>query len=93
MSKAEGVTYIFAWHSLSDACEKCRALDGKEWRDQDLFGDVLWDVFYGDLWDLHSGISLAHPNCRCQLEVRVIVETGQIEETRELATLFESFGV
>ena len=64
------VENVFAWHALNDACPKCRALNGKEWRNQDLFQNVLWDAIWGDIWDLVADHTLAHPNCRCQLEVR-----------------------
>lgn len=82
-----GLTYIFMWHSLSDACPKCRHLDGKEWRDQDLYQDVLWDYFFGNIWDLNANHPLTHPNCRCQLEVRVEFNPIEIPEWKEFHTL------
>jgi len=81
------VKYVFAWHCLSDACEKCQALNGREWHDQDIYQGTLWDIFYGDIWDLNVGISLAHPNCRCQLEVRVEIDVSKIEEFNTLEEL------
>lgn len=74
------VTYIFVWHCLSDACEKCRALNGREWREQSIFQNTLWDMFFGDIWDLNVDHSLAHPNCRCQLEVRVETDWSEWKE-------------
>lgn len=74
MSSHEFVTYVFTWHALTDACSKCRYLDGKEYRDQDVFQSVLWDHFWGDIWNLNAGYSLAHPHCRCQVEVRVEID-------------------
>jgi len=72
MSDVENaISYVFAWHALSDACPKCQALNGREWREQDLFQNMLWDPIYGDIWNLDASHTLAHPNCRCQLEVRV----------------------
>jgi len=75
--------YVFMWHALSDACPVCRGLNGREWRDQDIFQDVLWDPFYGDIWDLNRDIPLTHPNCRCQLEVRVIIHWDNINGLAE----------
>lgn len=68
---SEAVSYVFAWHALSDACPKCQKLNGREWHDQDIFQNTLWDPIYGDIWNLDASQTLAHPNCRCQLEVRV----------------------
>jgi len=87
-------TYIFTWHAFSDACRKCRYLDGKEWSDQDLFQEVLWDPIWGDIWDLDAGHSLAHGreqyNCRCQLTVRVEkIEFEQLSDVQELNDLLE----
>jgi len=87
MSEEPKINYVFMWHCLSDACEKCRSLNGREWREQDLFKEVLWDMFYGDIWDLNANHSLAHPNCRCQLEVRV--ESVDLERLDGFATLKE----
>ena len=84
--------YVFTWHCLSDACPKCQRLNGREWRDQDLFGDVLWDPFEGDVWDLTGDGSLAHPNCRCQLEVRVIIDYRQQTEFAQLAQRLDIAG-
>lgn len=74
MSTSDFVSYVFVWHNLSDACEKCKYLGGKEWDNQDLYQNRLWDPIWGDIWDLDSNVSLAHPNCRCQLEIRTIVD-------------------
>ncbi|MDH5786972.1 MAG: hypothetical protein OEZ40_01590 [Candidatus Bathyarchaeota archaeon] len=80
--------YIFMWHSLSDACPKCTSLNGREWTEQSIFQETLWDVFYGDIWNLDAGHSLAHGkaqyNCRCQLTVRVEVDITKLEEYKAL---------
>jgi len=84
--------YIFKWNDLSDACPKCRSLNGREWRDQDLFGEVLFDVIWGDLWDLNADHPLTHPNCRCQLIVRVEFDWSkwdELQELRETLALFK----
>jgi len=79
--------YVFAWHSLSDACPKCQSLDGKEFYEQDLFQEKLFSEVWGDLWDLNRDIPLTHPNCRCQLEVRVTNVTFNVDEFSELSRL------
>ena len=98
MSESKVFHYVFIWHSYVDArsCPKCVALNGREYHDQDLFGRVLVDPEFGPIWNLEGDFSLMHGGvgtCRCQIEVRVIVETEQIEETRELENLYQSFGV
>jgi len=87
-------TYIFMWNSLSDACPRCRALNGREWQDQDLFADVLIDPQFGPIWDLNQDISLMHGasgTCRCQLTVRVEVDLTQVEEFRQLSETLKVF--
>jgi len=87
MSVDDAFTYIFTWNSLSDACPNCRALNGREWQDQDLFADVLIDSEFGHIWDLNQDFSLMHGasgTCRCQLTVRVEVHLSKIEEFSEL---------
>jgi hypothetical protein len=80
----QAITYVFAWHALSDACPKCQNLNGREWHDQDLFQGVLWDPIWGNVWNLDADHSMAHGdfqyNCRCQLEVRVNFDITQVEE-------------
>jgi len=88
----KAISYVFTWHSLSDACPKCQMLDGHEWRDQDLFGDVLWDPLFGNLWDLNNDIPLTHSNCRCQLEVKVEFDWGQYQPFQDFWKALEEFG-
>ena len=84
-----GFTYVLTWHSLTDACPKCQQLNGHEYRDQDIFKETLWDPIWGDIWDFITDHTLAHPNCRCQLEVRVIIDWSQVPEMQELKTILE----
>ena len=84
--------YVFIWHSTIDAksCLKCRNLDGREYRDQDLFGPVLIDRDYGPVWDLEADRSLMHGGsgtCRCGLEVAL--ESVDLERLDGFATLKE----
>lgn len=85
----EAISYVFAWHALSDACPKCQALNGREWCEQDLFQDVLWDPIWGDVWDLNADHPLTHPHCRCQLEVRINVNLNVIPSYLEVIDLTE----
>lgn len=73
MDFADCITYIFSWHSLQDSCPKCATLNGETWENQDLFQHTLKDPVYGDIWDLDNDCTLAHPNCRCNLEVNYII--------------------
>ncbi len=83
----EGISYVFVWHCLSDACPKCQSLNGHEWHDQDIFQETLWDAIWGNLWDFNSDHTLSHPNCRCQLEVRTIIDWNKFVEIKELQSL------
>jgi len=83
-------TYIFTWHSMIDSysCAKCVALNGREYREQDLFAPVLVDPEFGPIWDLNADHSLAHGrtkyNCRCQLTVRVEFDWSKWEVLQEI---------
>jgi hypothetical protein len=76
LETAKVFQYVFVWHSYVDAhsCRKCVALNGREYRDQDLFAPVLVDPEFGPIWDLNQDRSLMHGGvgtCRCFLEVQV----------------------
>ena len=81
---ASPLSYIFRWIGVVDdrTCAKCRRLIGRTWEDQDLFQNVLWDPFEGDIFDLDRGISLAHGSgphfCRCTVTVDVIVDETKL---------------
>ena len=85
-------TYVFAWHALSDACPTCQALNGTEFYKQNIFQNTLWSAS-GDIWDLDNDKSLVHPNCRCQLEVRVIFDWNKIREMGELQNVLQDCGL
>lgn len=89
----EAISYVFVWHALTDACQKCRRLNGKEFHDQDLFQDVLWDSIEGNIWDLNADHSLTHPHCRCQLEVRTTFDWNRIREIGALQNLLQDSGL
>lgn len=76
--------YVFIWHAVSDACPVCQALNGREYRGQDLFDAQLIDTNFGPIWQLDEDHSLTHPNCRCYLEVKAWVELGEWQPYREL---------
>ena len=70
------ICYVFVWHTLgSNPCPKCLALNGRQYRGQDLFAPVLVDPEFGPIWDLNADHSLMHggsgKNCNCFLEVRI----------------------
>lgn len=56
----------------------------KEYIDQNIFQSTLWDPVWGDVWDLDAGHTLAHPNCRCQLAVRIKLEALNVQREAEL---------
>lgn len=74
---SEQIEYVFVWHALSDACPICRTLNGHEFHDQNLYQNVLWHPIYGNVWNLDADRTGAHPNCRCQLEVRVHIDMNK----------------
>ena len=81
-------SYVFIWHALADACPKCQALNGRDYRGQDLFHPELIDAEYGPIWNLEADHSLAHGreeyNCRCHLECKAFVELGEWQPYAEL---------
>jgi len=81
------IKYILTWHALTDACPKCQHLNGQEYQDQDIFQETLWDPIWGNIWDFITDHTLAHPNCRCQLEVRVLIDWSQSPEIQQLAQI------
>jgi len=77
----DAIKYTFTWYTYWDnkVCQKCRNLDGKTWHDQDLFASQLMDEVLGPVWDLDADQTLAHPNCRCHIEVVAHVDLGAIK--------------
>jgi hypothetical protein len=89
-----GFHYLYRWRTRdTNACEQCSRLNGKEWRDQDLFGSVIWDEFEGDVWNLDLGQPLTHGgsgiNCRCTIEVSVTVNLDEIKSLSDLGIILE----
>jgi hypothetical protein len=62
-----GVTYIVSWVAGPGACEKCLALNGKEWTVDNL--DVVPLIH-----DLSS-----HPNCKCEMDVEITVDPAEFQ--------------
>ena len=86
---SEAISYTFVWHSFANACPICQGLDGQEFKDQDLFANLLFNPSTGKpIWNMNADHSLAHGygkfNCKCQLEVRVNIDLTQIEELNAL---------
>lgn len=94
----EAITYIFKWNALSDACPKCRRLNGREFYDQDINQGVLWGLGEGEIWNLDADHSMAHCkhsacNCRCQLAVRVECDWSKWEPLKELQQTLHNGGM
>lgn len=93
------ISYVFTWQGIIDnhTCAKCKRLIGRQYRDQDLFQDVLWDSFEGDIFDLNRGVSLAHGGgshfCRCTVTVDVIVDVKKTAGYIDLVDLLGGFGI
>ena len=81
---SEAVSYTFVWHAFAGACPICQSLDGQEFKDQDLFANLLFDKTGKPIWNMDADHSLAHGygkfNCKCQLEVQVHIDLTQVEE-------------
>jgi len=76
--------YTFIWHALGDACQKCASLNGREYRDQDIFQPTLIDPTHGPVWNLDTNQPLTHPNCRCHLEAKVILDFSRWKTAEDL---------
>ncbi|MGA3289737.1 MAG: hypothetical protein ABSD42_05815 [Candidatus Bathyarchaeia archaeon] len=83
------ITYTFIWHALGTACKQCSALNGRIWENQDVFQSTLWDMFYGNIWDLNANQPLTHGgtgiHCCCQLEVQAHCDWSKIKELNQLS--------
>lgn len=95
MSKAvDYLSYFFKWNALSDACPTCRSLNGKEYVNQDIYQEYLWDPIWGNIWDFWADNSMAHGqeryNCRCQLAVRVEFDITKWSGYEALTNLIET---
>ena len=76
----EGVGYVFVWHLGGvKPCRKCIALSGRAYREQDLFEHALVDPEFGPIWNLDGDVSLAHPNCKCHLEVHIEIDVERLQ--------------
>lgn len=84
------IQYIFSWHNYGDACSECQSLGGHTWSDQSIYQNTLWDMFYGDIWDLNTDTSLAHLHCRCRVEVRMVVDWAKVKEINQLYKIVQS---
>lgn len=82
-------TYTFLWHSMGDACPKCRSLNGQEFGDQDIYQKMLYSPVWGDLMDLDTGYLFTHPHCRCQTEVKAECNLKEISELDEYNSFLE----
>jgi len=89
---SEWINITFIWHSLIDACRKCQALNGREFHNQDLFQSVLWDHIYGNVWDLNTNQTLAHPHCRCWVEIQVTFNPEKLRLFEDLRLMFLLYG-
>ena len=92
-SELEGIaTYIFQWQALSDACKRCASLNMREYRDQNIYQNVLFDVWYGNIWDLNVDRSLMHGGsgtCRCHLTVRCEFDWSKASWWQDLMAMKE----
>lgn len=92
MTVENAFTYTFHWITMHvDACPKCQALRGRTWTGQDLFQSQLIDSQFGPVWDLDQDKTLAHPNCRCKLEVEVYADFSRIESLNKLVGMRHRF--
>jgi len=89
-----GITeYIFTWQALSDACKRCASLNMREYRNQNIYQEVLFDYWYGNIWDLNVDRSLMHGasgTCRCALTVRVECDWNKSKWFQDLKTSIQT---
>jgi hypothetical protein len=88
------IKYLFTWHALGDACEQCANLNGREWTDQDLYQNTIYDPVWGDVWDLNIDFPLTHGGtgafCRCKLTVTVAIDWDKLSEFQKLTETINS---
>jgi hypothetical protein len=62
--------FKFTWHTnWLEPCRKCQGLNGKTFDGTSVYEGALYDPIWGDVWDITTDTSMAHPNCKCFLEV------------------------
>jgi hypothetical protein len=83
----QGIFFQVTWHSLTDACPKCRELDGEVWTSSKFEGTLIHPNF-GAVYDLDADVSLTHPNCRCYLEIDPYVNLEETEIFKSLEPIF-----
>jgi hypothetical protein len=84
------VTFEAVWHTAMDerTCEKCMRLEGQTWTFPKLEGPLI-DPRFGPVYDLSADLPLTHPNCRCFLEIRPIVELEKSVLFQEIQIMFD----
>jgi hypothetical protein len=91
----KAVKTVFVWHANGDACPVCRALNGYEWHDTDIFEDVLWYPMYGAVYNIELAVSLTHggmgTNCRCVVEAKVDYVVEEAVDFSEYEYLLGAF--
>jgi hypothetical protein len=83
----EGIFFQVTWHALTDACPKCRELDGEVWTSNKFEGTLIHPNF-GAVYDLDADVSLTHPNCRCYLEIDPYVNLEETDLYKSLEPIF-----
>jgi len=88
------ITYEAIWHTAMDerTCTKCMQLEGQTWTFPELKGPLV-DPRFGPVYDLDNDAPLTHPNCRCFLEVRPIVELEKSDVFQSLNQMFQEVGM
>ena len=87
------VTFEAVWHTAMDerTCPKCMKLEGQTWTFPKLEGPLV-DPRFGPVYDLTLDQPLTHPNCRCYLEIRPIVELEKTELFQVLKSTLGEYG-
>ena len=87
------VTFEAVWHTAMDerTCPKCMKLEGQTWTFPKLEGPLV-DPRFGPVYDLTLDQPLTHPNCRCYLEIRPIVELEKTELFQVLKSILGEYG-
>jgi len=88
LGEEDFITFEVSWHALTDACPRCRELDGEVWMFPQLTGTLTHPSF-GAVYDLDADISLTHPNCRCYLEITPVIELEKTDFYQNLEKDFQ----
>ncbi len=82
------ISILATWNSLSSCCEKCASLNGYQWilTPNDLNVGIQHPE-HGLVYDFILDTSTVHPNCMCNVDLRIELDLSRFLESLQLEKL------